>query len=190
MSFQYPSTAQYPDTHMGAGSGSGPRGPQLAVWRRGHMGSVALATWPWRVASGLIDYGPLWFAIFIFGSLHVVVLGWLVTIAAIGVNNVYMQGLTGQSLGKRIVGTRVVTAVEVSMTNFELVYPGIGRSLGRQVAHVVDLMPFYTGFIRPLWQRQYRCWSDSISKTVVLARSEGDLVIRERQPGETTTPGL
>ena len=154
------------------------------------MGSVALASWPWRVASGLIDYGPLWFAFFIFGSLHVVVLGWLVTIAAIGVNNVYMQGLTGQSLGKRIVGTRVVTAVEVSMTNFELVYPGIGRSLGRQVAHVVDLMPFYTGFIRPLWQRQYRCWSDSISKTVVLARSEGDLVIRERQPGETTTPGL
>ena len=189
MSFQYPSTAQYPDTHMGAGSGSGPRGPQLAVWRRGHMGSVALASWPWRVASGLIDYGPLWFAFFIFGSLHVVVLGWLVTIARSGsiTSTCKASPVSPSASASSARGSSPPS--RWSMTNFELVYPGIGRCLGRQVAHSVDSIA-YIGFIRPLWQRQYRCWSDAMAKTVVLARSESHLAIRERQPGETTPPGL
>jgi uncharacterized RDD family membrane protein YckC len=188
MSFQYPSTTQYPDTQMGAG-GSGPQGAQLSVWKRGEMGGVRLASWPWRMASGLIDYGPLWFVMTIFSNLHVFALGLVISLGVIGVNNVYMQGLTGQSLGKRIVGTRVVSAVEAGVTEFELVYPGIGRCLGRQLAHSVDSIA-YIGFIRPLWQRQYRCWSDAMAKTVVLARSESHLAIRERQPGEATQPGL
>ena len=33
--------------------------PQPQQWRRGYMAEAKLASWPWRVASGAIDYVPL-----------------------------------------------------------------------------------------------------------------------------------
>ena len=101
-----------------------------------------------------------------------------------------MQGTTGQSLGKRIVGTRLVSAIETGPWTFTFVYPGLGRCFGRQLAHGLDSIA-YIGFIRPLWQRQHQTWADSIAKTVVLdRRSASEHEIRERQPGENTTRNL
>ena len=100
-----------------------------------------------------------------------------------------MQGTTGQSLGKRIVGTRLVSAVETGPWEFAFVYPGIGRCFGRQLAHGLDAIA-YVGFIRPLWQREHRTWADSIAKTVVLDRSATGHEISERQPGQATTRNL
>ena len=40
--------------------GNGPTNtPQPKQWRRGYMAEAKLASWPWRVASGAIDYVPL-----------------------------------------------------------------------------------------------------------------------------------
>ena len=64
-----PDTTQYHRTQMGAG-GTGPQAAQLSEWHRGEMGGMRLASWPWRLASGVIDYGPLWCDA-IFSNLHV-----------------------------------------------------------------------------------------------------------------------
>ena len=56
------------------------------------------------------------------------------------------------------------------------VYPGVGRCFG-QLAHGLDSLVFYIGFIRPLWQREHKTWADSITKTVVLDRSASGFTI-------------
>ena len=156
-------------------------------WRRGYMANAKLAGWPLRVASGLIDYVPLALIWNFFAMVHAAGLGAVVSIALGLANSVYMQGTTGQSLGKRIVGTRLVSAVETGPWEFAFVYPGAARCLGRQVAHILDTIPFYTGYLRPLWQREHKTWADSTAKTVVLDRSATAFAIRARRPGEPTT---
>jgi uncharacterized RDD family membrane protein YckC len=171
--------------------GSAPRTtPTPQQWRRGYMAEAKLASWPWRLASGAIDYVPLILIVDFFSSMHVAVLGFLIAVGLLLANSVYMQGTTGQSLGKRIVGIRLVSAVETGPWTFGFVYPGIGRCLGRQLAHGLDSIA-YIGFIRPLWQREHRTWADSIAKTVVLDRTSAyEYEINERQPGEVTSRNL
>ena len=119
---------EYPDTAMSGsvGSyGSTPQNtPQPQQWRRGYMAEAKLASWPWRLASGAIDYVPLMVIFDFFGMVHAGVLGFVIATAAGLANSVYMQGTTGQSLGKRIVGTRLVSAVETGPWTFSLRLPG------------------------------------------------------------------
>jgi len=184
----------YPDPAMpgsvGTYGNSPAATPRPQQWRRGYMAEAKLASWPWRLASGAIDYVPLILIVDFFSSMHVVVLGFLIAAVLLLANSVYMQGTTGQSLGKRIVGTRLVSAIETGPWTFSFVYPGIGRCFGRQLAHGLDSIA-YIGFIRPLWQREHRTWADSIAKTVVLDRtSAAEHEINERRPGEVTTRNL
>jgi uncharacterized RDD family membrane protein YckC len=185
----------YPDIDVPGSVGTYGNAPrverQLQQWRRGYMAEAKLASWPMRLASGAIDYVPLVVIYDFFGMVHAAVLGFVIATAAGLANSVYMQGTTGQSLGKRIVGTRLVSAVETGPWTFTFVYPGVGRCFGRHLAHFVDMMVCYIGFIRPLWQREHKTWADSIAKTVVLDRRSASVYeIRERQPGENTTRNL
>ena len=119
------------------------------------------------------------------------VLGFVIATAAGLANSVYMQGTTGQSLGKRIVGTRLVSAdrdrtvdVQPSSTPASVgALAAIWRTSSTSWSATL-------GFIRPLWQREHKTWADSIAKTVVLDRSASGFEIRERQPGENTTRNL
>ena len=108
------------------------------------------------------------------------------TIAATLANNVYMQGLTGQSLGKRIVGTRLVSLVNDGPTTFTFVYPGIGRCFGRQLAHGIDALVFYLGYLRPLWHRYHQTWADTIAKTVVIPAKSDSLIIQRPDGAQST----
>lgn len=165
---------------------------QPRQWRFGYMADAKLASWPWRLASGAIDYLPLGLIYNFFAMIHIAVFGFFVTVVLGLLNSVYMQGTTGQSLGKRLVGTRLVSAVETGPWEFAFVYPGVGRSFGRYLAHFVDLLffPVCIGLVRPLWQREHKTWADSIAKTVVLDRTADGFEIRERQENERTTRNL
>ena len=174
---------QYPQTTTDT---AGPDTRGAMVWKRGYADQTPLANWGLRFAAAAIDYVPLYLITALFGAIHLSVLGWLAAITALGFNNVYMQGLTGQSLGKRIVGIRTVSAVASGPSSFAFVYPGVGRCLGRQLAHVVDTFVLYLGWLRPLWNAQYRTWADSIASTVVLGRGVDTTRIRHREPGEQT----
>lgn len=73
----------------------------------------------------------------------------------------YRQGTTGSSLGKSVMKVKVVSEV----TGQPL---GFGLSIVRQLAHFVDAIICYIGFLFPLWDAKRQTLADKIMTTVVL----------------------
>jgi uncharacterized RDD family membrane protein YckC len=73
----------------------------------------------------------------------------------------YRQGTTGSSIGKSVLKFKVVS----ENTGQPL---GFGLSLLRQVTHVVDAVPFYVGYLFPLWTAKRQTLADKIMATVCL----------------------
>ncbi|HXM58245.1 MAG TPA: RDD family protein [Candidatus Dormibacteraeota bacterium] len=73
----------------------------------------------------------------------------------------YTQGRTGQSLGKLVVGTRLVSE-------------GTGQPVGvltaflRSVAHLVDALPCFVGYLWPIWHARRQTFADELAGTVVV----------------------
>ncbi|MGQ4517378.1 RDD family protein [Streptomyces sp. DW26H14] len=85
---------------------------------------------------------------------------WLITTAWWGWQAV-LRGRTGQTLGARLIGVRVVDV----QTRQPI---GAGRSLLRSATHALDALPLGLGLVRPLWDRQRQTWADRIHRTVVI----------------------
>jgi uncharacterized RDD family membrane protein YckC len=73
----------------------------------------------------------------------------------------YRQGTTGSSLGKSVMKVKVVSEV----TGQPL---GFGMSVVRQLAHFVDAVICFIGFLFPLWDAKRQTLADKIMTTVVL----------------------
>ena len=73
----------------------------------------------------------------------------------------YRQGTTGSSIGKSVLKFKVVS----ENTGQPL---GFGLSLLRQISHVVDAVPFYVGYLFPLWTAKRQTLADKIMATVCL----------------------
>lgn len=73
-------------------------------------------------------------------------------------NSCYQQGVTGQSIGRRVAGTRLV--------KIETGAPvGFGTALVRQICHGVE---FGIGYLWPLWDVQRQTFADKIAGTLVV----------------------
>ena len=96
------------------------------------------------------------------GSLVLTVAGYL-GLGAFGLwNSCYLQGTSGQSVGRRVAGTKLV--------EIETGRPiGFGRALLRQCCHGLE---FVIGFLWPLWDGKRQTFADKIADTVVI-RVEG-----------------
>ena len=73
----------------------------------------------------------------------------------------YRQGTTGSSLGKSVMKIKVLSEI----TGQPL---GFGLSIVRQLAHFVDAIICYIGFLFPLWDAKRQTLADKIMNTVVL----------------------
>lgn len=71
-----------------------------------------------------------------------------------------LQGRGGASLGKGLVGIRVLDATTLQPIGF-------WRSTIRQLVHVVDVLPLGLGLLWPLWDRKRQTFSDKLTSTVV-----------------------
>jgi uncharacterized RDD family membrane protein YckC len=141
--------------------GFSPRGEPLAAF-----GDRFLAT--------LIDYG-ISFGIYVggfvlagvFGAMKVAALSVLTIVATLGgalgfvIWNVVQEGNTGQTIGKRQVGLRLV-----KMADGQLVGPGL--AIGRYLLHIVDSSVCYLGYLFPLWDPMRQTFADKIVGTIVL----------------------
>jgi len=137
------------------------------------------ANWLYRVASYLIDSilvaAIVWVAIIIAGvigpvdqsgnlnplSAIIELVGGLGGLA-VGIWNLFIrQGRTGQSLGKQAVGTRLVS---------ESTGQPIGALMAfvRQIAHILDGLPCYIGYLWPIWDPKAQTFADKIVGTVVV----------------------
>jgi uncharacterized RDD family membrane protein YckC len=121
------------------------------------------ANWGLRVGSALIDYVGIGILAVIFILAHVLVLGYLLDLVAFvwGLYNGYLGGQTGQSYGKRIVGTRLIREADGA-------YIGGGAGIGRVFVHILDGIPCYLGYLWPLWDSKRQTFADKIMGTIVV----------------------
>ncbi len=73
----------------------------------------------------------------------------------------YRQGTTGSSIGKSVLKFKVVS----ERTGQPI---GFGRSVVRQLAHIVDGLVCYVGYLFPLWDVKRQTIADKIMSTVCL----------------------
>ncbi len=117
-----------------------------------------------RALAGLVDYfGLLILAIFVQAVIDPI-LGSLVLLAAVGFGlyNGYLNGATGQSIGKKMQGIKVVSQ--------ETGQPiGGGMGVVRALCHIIDNLPCYFGYIFGLFiDKSKQTFADKIIKTVVV----------------------
>jgi uncharacterized RDD family membrane protein YckC len=123
-----------------------------------------LASWPIRAGGYLIDFAPVLILDALFfrsasGSvfLSILSLGYL---AYMG----YLDGMTGQTPGKAIMGTRLV--------NQQGEVIGNGAGIGRKFLHIVDAIICGLGFLLPLVDSKRQTIADKIMTTFVVTGVE------------------
>jgi uncharacterized RDD family membrane protein YckC len=124
--------------------------------------SLPFASWGLRVQSAFIDYIGL-FIVAVLVYFVSRILGDLVWLVAIvwAIYNSILGGQTGQSYGKKIVGTKVVSAANGQPI-------GGGMGFVRYLLHIVDALPCYLGYLWPLWDSKRQTFSDKIIGTYVI----------------------
>lgn len=137
-------------------------------------------SWGRRACGGLVDYGPptvLFLAVYLpfgFGVPSVMggTSGLVIMLSVIAVclayqvlNSALRQGRTGQSLGKSVTGTVLVDATTLRPL-------GVPRAFGRLVAHLVDSLLLYLGWLLPLVDRRHQTLADMVVDSVVLAADD------------------
>ena len=92
----------------------------------------------------------------------------------------YRQGTTGSTIGKSVLQLTVVSEGTGKPIGF-------GRSIVRELAHVVDWVFCYIGYLFPLWDAKRRTLADMIMSTVCLTtpkpQGQGDEVRRKVKVG-------
>jgi uncharacterized RDD family membrane protein YckC len=82
-------------------------------------------------------------------------------VVALAYFSYFEGGPTGQTIGKRVQGIRVI--------DFKVGGPiGYGRGLLRTVARYLSAIVFFLGYFWMLWDREKQCWHDKIAGTVVV----------------------
>lgn len=100
----------------------------------------------------------------------------VIVLFAVAINRWLIPVLTGWSLGRLLVG---VVVVRTDGNRF-----GLGRLLIRDMAHLLDTLPLFLGWLWPLWDSRRRTFAD------LLTRTEVRKVIGERPERRRMTSGV
>ncbi|WP_396449382.1 RDD family protein [Actinomadura sp.] len=173
-----PGYGQQPPAQPGYGAPAAPAQPGYQEIHHHHYGSTGqLAEWGSRAGGYIIDYlifaGPV-FVLYLLsllltssGSGGAAVLGLLFMLVGFALSIAgglwicYQEGTTGQSIGKRQMGIRLVSA----QTGQPI---GFGMAFVRKLAHIADSFLCYIGFLWPLWDDRKQTFADKICNTIVV----------------------
>jgi uncharacterized RDD family membrane protein YckC len=121
-----------------------------------------LATWGYRFVGGFIDY---WAPGIVAGIFRPINTGLyvLLSLAALGwtIYNKIIEGQTGQSIGKRAAGTRLLREADGRPV-------GAGLAVVRWLAHILDSLACLLGWLWPLWDAKRQTFADKVCSTVVV----------------------
>lgn len=158
---QQPTYGTDPGAYPGGGVPNLPLAP---------VGGAPLADWPKRALGGLVDYvaPSIVFSILSnlvsqansgLGTLISIVLGvgWM---AYLG----YKSGTTGVTFGRSIAKTKLISEATGQPI-------GVANGIVRQLAHIVDSIICYIGWLFPLWDVKKQTIADKLMKTVVVDNS-------------------
>ncbi|MGB7962802.1 MAG: RDD family protein [Propionicimonas sp.] len=167
----YPEPSGYPPAQSyGQQPGYFPP-PGAPMVPMGPVGRATLVDWPKRALGGVIDYVAAGVVISIIGSVlsnmstglgsaanAVLGIGWMLYLG-------HKSGTTGVTFGRSIAKTKLVS---------EETGAPIGSMNGiiRQLAHIVDSIICYIGWLFPLWDAKRQTLADKIMKTVVVDNSQ------------------
>jgi uncharacterized RDD family membrane protein YckC len=159
----------------GGGFGQPPQPPQPPQPTGGFGGPPPYASqrpgaipepvgWGTRVVSWLIDGLPIVVVLGIcsaIGNTAVTAIGYVLSLGYLIWNSGYQQGTTGQSIGRGVAKTKLISE--------ETGQPiGFGNAFLRQIVHIVDGLPCNIGYLSPLWDEKNQTWADKIMKTLVV----------------------
>lgn len=185
-----PPPGNYPPPPPPGGGGYPPPGYGAAPGAVGDLPQEAYTPWIVRVGAYLIDMLPVWL---LSGIGYGIVMGTgdttcvgseygyggscvsspstggmliqlVLSLAAFAFllwNRGYRQGTTGQSLGKSVTKTKLVSQATGQPIGF-------GMAFVRDIAHFVDAIICYIGFLFPLWDAKRQTLADKMISTVVL----------------------
>ncbi|MEO8827601.1 RDD family protein [Lapillicoccus sp.] len=141
-----------------------------------------LAQWPQRALGWLIDFVVLYIPGYILyfiglpkadpvtglpGSFGVAYyLGALYILAVAIYNRWYRGGTTGQTIGRGVAGVKVVRESDGQVL-------GMGMAFVRDLAHIVDSIICYVGWLFPLWDSKRQTIADKIMSTVSVTVPKG-----------------
>lgn len=99
-------------------------------------------------------------------ALLLTLIGLALGIAVFVWNTCIKQGRTGYSIGKGVLGIKLIKA--------ETGQPiGAGMSFVRSIAHILDALPCLVGFLWPLWDSKRQTFADKVVGTVVIDQPQG-----------------
>jgi uncharacterized RDD family membrane protein YckC len=124
---------------------------------------ASYASWGTRALGAIIDYGPIYLLIYL--SNRFVIFG-LLAIGFFFANTVYRGGKTGQTWGRQVAGSRLV-----SETTGQPIGPAM--AFLRQIAHVVDSVILLIGYFFPLWDSKHQTLADKFVGTIVIEDKTG-----------------
>lgn len=160
---------QYAAAGYGGGYGSGASGAPLAGWGKRAVGFI-IDVLPFIVVGFVINLvqaatmspdGDGSVAGLLFGLVGFVAnIGWWIY------NYGVLGGKTGYTVGRGIMGVQVVK----ESTGQPL---GLGLGLVRYLAHFVDALICYIGFLWPLWDAKNQTLADKIMGTIAIDRPKG-----------------
>jgi uncharacterized RDD family membrane protein YckC len=73
----------------------------------------------------------------------------------------YHAGRTGQSWGRQLMGIELVDAADGRPV-------GMRRAFLRDLAHLLDCLPCFLGWLWPFWDHRRQTFADKLTDTVVL----------------------
>jgi uncharacterized RDD family membrane protein YckC len=129
------------------------------------------ANWGQRAGALIIDQAPV-IVIYLLALIITLAGSWAIgltlyslgAVAGIGwgvYNRWIQQGNTGQSLGKRVLGIKLIS----EQTGQPV---GAGTAFLRDICHAVDGAACYIGFLWPLWDDKSQTFADKIVSSVVV----------------------
>ncbi|WP_067819743.1 RDD family protein [Nocardia inohanensis] len=93
-------------------------------------------------------------------GLALVILGGLIAFA-LSLYFIYMEGTTGQTPGKKILGIKLIREADGQVLGF-------GMAFVRRICHIVDSLPCYLGWLWPIWDAKKQTFADKILSTIVV----------------------
>ena len=126
----------------------------------GYSPSGPLATWIYRVGGRILDGLIFGVPPALIGLATNRVIGNLLSFVGLAIIG-YLNGATGQTPGKKIVGLRLVRERDGQLL-------GGGMGIVREIAHFLDTIACLIGWLWPLWDQKRQTFADKICGTVVL----------------------
>ncbi|MFF4112270.1 RDD family protein [Streptomyces sp. NPDC001714] len=132
--------------------------------QQGYGATPPYANWGQRfggtIVDGLVFLVPYILVLF---SSKAAVLGIIGGLALLGLAiwQLIMEGRTGQTIGKKALGIRLVKEATGQPI-------GVGMAFVRRIAHFLDSLACYLGWLWPAWDAKRQTFADKVCGTIVI----------------------